>query len=74
MSEENIHENIKEDTKHFVNTFCDFHKAFPDENQHIFGQIYEQIKKANEHSKDFIPSDRGQEEIWTFKRHGTIVY
>jgi hypothetical protein len=72
--EEDTSQRTKEETKHFVNTFCDFHRAFPDENQHIFDQIYEEIKKADISGKDYIPGDKGQEEIWTFERHGARVY
>jgi hypothetical protein len=74
MSEGKLPEDISQDTPHFLNTFCDFHKAFPNEPQHIFGQVYEQIEKAEKHKKDYIQSDKGQEEIWTFKRSGTTVY
>ena len=75
MTSEDSHEDdVKEDTKHFVNTFCDFYKAFPDENQHIFNQVYEQIMKADSHNREYVPSDRGQELIWTFERFGTKVY
>jgi len=73
MSTEELPEGRSQDIKHFVNTFCDFHRAFPDENQHIFGQIYAQIQKAEKHDKDYIPSDKGQEEIWIFERSGIRV-
>jgi len=74
MSKGDFAENIFQDTIHFANTFCDFFKAFPNENQHIFGQIYEQIQKADRHKKDYIPSEKGQEEIWIFERRGVRVY
>jgi len=74
MSEERSRENISQETKHFVDTFCDFHKAFPSENQQIFGQIYEQIQKAEKHEKEYLPSDKGQEEIWIFERGKVKVY
>jgi hypothetical protein len=74
MSEEKLPEDISQDTQHFVNTFCDFHKAFPSENQQIFGQVYEQIKRADKHNEDYIRSDKGQEEIWTFESSGMTVY
>jgi len=74
MSEEKLPEDISQDTKHFVNTFCDFHKAFPNENQQIFGQVYEQIEKAEKHQRDYVQSDKGQEEIWVFERSGVKVY
>jgi len=72
--EDDVSDNIKEDTRHFVNSFCDFHRAFPDENQRIFDQIYEQIMKADKTGRIYTPSDRGQEVIWTFERHGTKIY
>lgn len=74
MSEERLPEDISQDTKHFINTFCDFHKAFPNENQQIFGQVYEQIQKAEKHKRDYIQSDKGQEEIWIFERGQVRVY
>jgi len=73
MSREELPEDISQDTKDFVNTFCAFHRAFPSENQHIFDQIYEQIRKAEKYDKDYIPSEKGQEEIWTFERSGVKV-
>ncbi|HUW49341.1 MAG TPA: hypothetical protein VMW36_11415, partial [Patescibacteria group bacterium] len=74
MSEGELPEDIALDTKDFVNTFCEFHKAFPDENQHIFGQITAQIKKSDEFEEGFIPSKKGQEEIWVFRRGNVRVY
>jgi hypothetical protein len=74
MSEEKLPEDISQDTQHFVNTFCDFHKAFPNENQQIFGQVYEQIKRAEKHNEGYVRSDKGQEEIWTFESSGVTVY
>jgi hypothetical protein len=74
MSEEKFPENMSQDIKHFINTFCEFHKAFPSENQHIFGQVYEQIEKAEKRKKDYIQGDKGQEEIWVFERSGVRVY
>lgn len=72
--EDSPKEDIKEDTKHFINTFCTFYRASPDENQHIFDQVYEQILKAVSHGREYLASDRGQELIWTFERFGTKVY
>jgi len=74
MSEESHSEDVFQETKHFVDTFCDFHSAFPNENQHIFGQIYEQIQQAEKHEKKYLPSVKGQEEIWIFERGNVKVY
>jgi len=74
MSEVELPEDVPQDTRHFVNTFCDFHEAFPDENQHVFGQIFEQMRKAEKPDTDYIPSEKGQEEIWTFEKSNVKVY
>jgi hypothetical protein len=74
MSEGEFPEDIARDTKDFVNTFCDFHKAFPNENQHIFGQIWAQMKKAEKSDDNFITGEKGQEQIWTFEKNQIRVY
>ena len=52
MSDDELPEDIAMDTKDIVDTFGEFHKAFPDENQHIFGQILAQIKRADDYEED----------------------
>src|SRR4030042_4189057 len=73
MSERELPEEISRDTKDFVETFCYFHKAFPSENQHVFGQVYAQIQKAEKHENEYISGDKGQEEIWIFERGNVRV-
>jgi hypothetical protein len=65
---------IRADIKHFVGTFSGFYRAFPDENQHIFDQVYEQVKKADVHYKEYLPGERGQEEIWVFEKNSLRVF
>ena len=74
MSEERPFEDIREETKHFVNTFCEFHHAFPDENQSIVDQIVKQVTEAEKTDKIYVPGEKGQDLIWTFKRQGTKVF
>jgi hypothetical protein len=74
MAEEDSLGDTEAEIKHFAATFCNFHRAFPDENQHIFGQIYEQVLKADTHDREYLPSEKGQEEIWVFRKNGTVVY
>ena len=74
MPEGDSSENILQDVKDFTSSFAVFHQAFPDENQHIVGQIFKQIIDADKSDTDYIQSNKGQEQIWIFERKGVKVY
>lgn len=73
MSQRDFSENIFQDVKDFTNTFCTFQKAYPNENQHIFDQIFKQIMKAEKSDEQYIETDKGQEVIWIFEKNGLKV-
>jgi hypothetical protein len=75
MREEGSSEGeIKADIKDFTSTFGGFYRAFPDENQHIFDQVYEQVRSADVNYKEYLSGERGQEEIWVFEKNGVKVF
>lgn len=74
MSNDRIEEHVLEDIEYFIANFCTFHKAHPDENQHILRHITEQIKKFDQHKTDFVQGERGQEPIWVFERKKLRVF
>ena len=74
MSEGRSFENIIQDVTDFTTSFGVFHEAFPNENQHLIGQIVKQIKMAEKTDNEYIRTDKGQEQIWTFEKKGVKVY
>lgn len=66
---------IEFDVFHFVSLFSDFHKAFPDENQHIFRHVIEQIfEKGTKVEQEYIKGEKGQEPVWKIKRNDKTIY
>jgi len=60
---------------HFVSLFSDFHKAFPDENQHIFRHVIEQIfEKGTKVEQEYIKGEKGQEPVWKITRNDKTIY
>lgn len=69
-----LHGNIIEDVQHFVELFSRFHKAMPDENQHIFRQVIKQIEETkNLPEETYVKGKSGIEPVWTFKKSGVKV-
>jgi hypothetical protein len=62
-------EELEFNVTHFISLFCDFHKAYPNENKHIIRHVMEQVLRPNTRMDvEYAQSKRGQEPICTFER------
>jgi len=67
-------EEIVSDVHHFIGLFTAFHKAMPDETQHIFRQVIKQIRETkNVPEETYLKGKTGLEPVWTFEKSGVRV-
>jgi len=74
MSLPNIDEDVVEDIRVLINGFCDFHEAYPNENQHIFRHVLDQVQQFDRTQMEYIQNEKSQEPIWKFERKNLTVY
>ena len=64
------------DAKSFIDTFARYHRASPDENQHIFSHVTKQISdpRTISHKTEYLEGRKGLEPITVIEHKDLTVY